>query len=305
MSNFMNVRIKITCVIVLLLSVTSCNNKKQNNPDDNTIQPESWTQLLDKDLSKWEMYLSYEMKDGYNGNIPRKANGDTIAPIGYNNNYKNVFTIIEEEGSPVLKITGEVYGCVFTKASYKNYHLRLKMKWGNKKWEPRLNEALDSGLLYHSQGECGVDYWRSWMLSHEFQMIEGGCGDYWCIGPTRIDVRATKDSANLIFDPSGEILEMGAGTPNGHYCAVEKPSEKPSGEWNEVELICYGDKSLHIMNGTVVMALSGLSYMDGEVRKPLTEGKLQLQSEAAEVFYKDIEIKDISQLPSEYKKYFD
>jgi len=284
-----------------MMSFTACNTKQQNE--------EGWLSLLDKDLSQWEMYLSYEMKDGYNGNVPLDANGDTIKPVGYNNNYKNVFTVIEENNEPVLKVSGEVYGCVFTKESYRNYHLRLKMKWGDKKWEPRLNKALDSGILYHSVGECGADYWRTWMTSHEFQLIETGeegvSGDYWCIGRTQMDVRARKDSTRMVFDNNASLIPIGLDSPNGYYCAASGTVDKPRGEWNDIELICYEGKSLHIVNGKVVMALSGLRYLDkGEV-KPLIEGKIQLQSEAGEVYYKNIELKEIKELPADYQQYFE
>jgi hypothetical protein len=46
-----------------------------------------------------------------------------------------------------LKISGEVYGCVFTKKEYANYHFRLKVKWGDKKWHPRKKLLKDSGVL--------------------------------------------------------------------------------------------------------------------------------------------------------------
>ena len=38
---------------------------------------------------------------------------------------------------------------------------------------------------------------------------------------------------------------------------------------------------------------------------PMTGGKLQIQSEAAEVFYRDIEIRSIPAMPKEYEKYFE
>lgn len=292
---------KLLTLLFILTVVSSCASKSQSDDE--------WDVLLDRDLSKWNMYLSYEMKNGYNGSIPVDANGDTIRPIGYDNNYKDVFTVIEDNGEPVLRISGEVYGCVFTKEDYRNYHLRLKMKWGEKKWEPRLDKALDSGILYHSQGECGADYWRTWMTSHEFQLIEtsdeGSSGDYWCIGQTRVDVRAQKDSVKMVFDNNASIVGIGAGMPNGYYCAAKGTIEKPKGEWNDIELICYEGKSLHVVNGKVVMALSNLRYVDNDVEKPLDEGKIQLQSEAGEVFYKEIEISKIDKLPSEYLQYFD
>lgn len=299
MNNKLIVKIFILGLITFVSSISSCTSKTQDN---------EWETLLDKDLSKWNIYQSYEMKNGYNGSIPTDINGNTLHPVGYDKNYKNVFTIIEEDSDPVLRISGEVYGCVFTKASYRNYHLRLKVKWGNKKWEPRLEKDMDSGILYHSQGECGVDYWRTWMLSHEFQLIqngEEGCsGDYWCIGSTQMKVRAQKNPTGVVFDPEAPVIPMGIGTPNGYYCAAIIPEEKPAGEWNDIELICYEGKSLHIVNGKVVLALSDLSYVENDMVKPLDEGKIQLQSEAAEVFFKNIEIKTIESIPSEYSTFF-
>src|SRR5690606_25396339 len=115
-----------------------------------------WKPLLDKDLNQWEMYLSYWHKIDYNGSTPKDEEGNDLQPIGYNKNVNNVFSMIEEEGEPVLKISGEIYGCVFTKQEFENYHLKLKVRWGNKKWDPRLDELKDSGILYHSQGEAGV-----------------------------------------------------------------------------------------------------------------------------------------------------
>ncbi|PTB92565.1 DUF1080 domain-containing protein, partial [Marivirga lumbricoides] len=37
---------------------------------------------------------------------------------------------------------------------------------------------------------------------------------------------------------------------------------------------------------------------------PLTKGKIQLQSEAAEVYYKEIKIRDLDSMPEEYVSYF-
>lgn len=53
------------------------------------------------------------------------------------------------------------------------------------------------------------------------------------------------------------------------------------------------------------MALTQLVYKDGNTIKPLVKGKIQLQSEAAEVFYKDIQIKNIDGIPAEYASYFE
>jgi hypothetical protein len=52
------------------------------------------------------------------------------------------------------------------------------------------------------------------------------------------------------------------------------------------------------------MALSNSRYVVNGKEKPLLKGKLQLQSECAEVYYKDIYIKPIDGIPAGYASYF-
>ena len=279
------------CVCLFFLGATSFQPKDE------------WTNLLDKKLSKWEIYQSFRHKLGYKGEAPKDENGNLIKPIGYNINQDNVFSVIEEEGKPVLHINGDIYGCLFTKQDFGNYDLKLKVKWGEKKYVPRVNEPKDSGVLYHGQGECGVEYWRTWMMSQEFQVTEAGMGDYWSQASSREDVKAVKKGNDYFFDKDGTLTPFGSGTGNGGFCHAGVDAENKNG-WNELELITYGDKAIRIVNGKVVMALSNSRHVVNGVEKPLVSGKIQLQSEAAEVFYKDIKIKPISVMPAEYAGYF-
>lgn len=267
-----------------------------------SFQPKGkWVNLLDKDMSQWNKYLSFKHTDGDGGKIPKDANGHDVKPIGYNKYTANVFTIVMENGQPLMHISGEIYGCVFTKQDFSNYHLKLKVRWGARKWIPRLNDYKDSGVLYNSQGPAGVDYWHSWMLGQEFQVGEGTTGDYWPIASAHVDVHASKttDGANYIFDPKGPVHDFGGYCMAGGYY-----ESKGDGAWTELELISFGDKSLHIVNGKVAMALANSRYKDGDVIKPLTHGHIQLQSESAEVYYKDIRIQQITEIPKEYAAYF-
>jgi len=267
---------------------------------------DGWVNLLDKNLSNWEIYQSYKFKNDFNGAKPKDENGNLIEPFGYNKNESNVFMVTEINGEPVLHITGEIYGCVFTKKEFENYHLTLKVKWGDKKWEPRINKLKDSGLLYHSVGECGVDYWRSWMLSQEFQIMEGHMGDYWGIANSAIDVRAflPEGAMNTVAGEKQAFLPIGPGTGRDGFCLRSADFESPVGEWTTIELICFGNKSIHIINGHVVMILQNSRSVTNGKSTPLTKGKIQIQSEAGEVYYKDIRIKSISKMPDKFAKYY-
>jgi hypothetical protein len=218
-----------------------------------------------------------------------------------------VFRFLTLNRQQVLRISGEIYGCLVTKQAFSNYHLRVKTAWGKKKWEPRLSQPRDSGILYHSRGDFGVDYWKSWALSQEFQVIEHGIGEYWTQATSAFDIRVgpKEPSADQSPDaprwnPQAPWLAFGA--PNNH--ALAGSDQEHPAAWNMIELTCFADDCVHLVNGKVVMALAHSRYKDGTTSVPLRAGKLQIQSESAEVFYKDMEIRPISAMPAEYAAYF-
>lgn len=267
--------------------------------------PDEWTPLLDKDLSLWENYLSYRHKPDYNGKIPTDKAGNPIAPIGLNKDDTKVFSVLDQSGSPVLHVSGEIYGCLFTRKSYKNYHLKLQVKWGQKKYDPRQDKLRDSGILYHSNGPAGAEYFRSWMLSQEFQIMEGHMGDFWCQANSAIDIRSFQSEGvmNRVADHKQPFGTFKSGSD--YYCMRSANYESPAGEWTSLELICYEGKSLHIVNGQVAMVLNNSRYITADGKEvPMISGQIQLQSEAAEVFYRDIMIKELTAMPKKYADLF-
>lgn len=264
-------------------------------------EPAAWQPLLDAKLTHFDIWLSYrgdQIMSVLKGTAPKD-----LKPVGLNPPGQTVFSTLTQDGKTVLRITGEWYGCLVTKQDYSNYHFRASFKWGEKKWEPRLTELKDSGILYHSRGPYGVDYWKSWALSHELQVIEHGLGEYWTQATSAIDIRALPKKPNEEaprWNPDAPWMEFVS--PNNH--ALAGTDEDKPGEWNTVELVCMQDQCVHIANGKVVMALKNARYRDGEKWVPMTGGKLQIQSEAAEVFYRDIEIRNLEAMPPEYAKYF-
>jgi thiol-disulfide isomerase/thioredoxin len=269
------------------------------------VAPSEWQPLLDDTLSKFDVYLSYR-GDQITGVLKGTAPAG-IKPVGFNPPKQDVFSVVMLAGKPWLRVSGEYYGCLVTKQEFSNYHFRAQVKWGEKKWQPRLNEHKDSGILYHSRGPFGVDYWKSWALSQEFQVIEHGLGEYWTQATSAFDIRVgpkepspDKSPDAPKWNPKAPWLAFVA--PNNH--ALAGSDEDRPGEWNSIELVCYGANCVHIANGKVVMALANSRYRDGDSFKPLDRGKLQIQSEAAEVFYRDLEIRPITAMPAEYAGYF-
>ena len=269
----------------------------------------AWRNLLDDKLTNFDIWLSYRGDQILD--VVRKGNPQKLSPIGLNPKGQDVFTVVKQEGKPVLRVSGEYYGCIVTKESFSNYHFRVQFKWGDKKWQPRLDEPKDSGILYHSRGDYGVEYWKSWALSHEFQVIEHGLGEYWTQATSAMTIRATpgtpgaQDGTAPRWHPEADWMEF---VPPNNHAMAGSDEEKP-GEWNQLDLICVDDRCLHIANGKVVMALKNARYRhkEGDVEKwiPMTGGKLQFQSEAAEVFYRQFQVRAVAAMPKEYAKYFD
>ena len=140
------------------------------------------------------------------------------------------------------------------------------------------------------------------MFSQEFQIMEGQMGDYWNIATSTIDIRAflPEGQMNSVASATQPFLPFGSSIHAEGFCMRSADYESPKGQWTELELICYEDKSIHIVNGNVVMILKNSQYNNNGKLLPLRRGKIQLQSEAAEVFFKDILIRTLKRLPSEY-----
>ena len=256
-----------------------------------------WQPLFNgRDLSGWDTFVGKPDKSWDVPGLKRDDNGNYPEAIGINRDPLKVFTVETVDGQPAVHISGQGFGTMTTTNSFANFHLRLQFKWGEKRWGRRANTVRDSGLLYFGSGDLGaVD--GSWPRSIEFQIQEHDCGDLYTVG-TRISVRAMKPTNLWIYDPKGEPTVFASRRPAPGRCVKLANAEKPRGEWNTLELVCLGGDSIHIVNGTVVMRLSEARTLDGA---PLTSGNISLQTEGAEVFYRQVEIQPITEVPKEFK----
>jgi len=266
-----------------------------------------WTNLFEGDLNEnWDVFIGapHATVKGLD-NVNPKSDGTNAEPLGLNKDPKNVFTFKDENGETVLHISGEIYGALTSKQDYENYHLKIQFKWGEKVWEPRLLRKRDSGILYHCHGS-NTAFWNVWMASQEFQVQETDVGDYYGLVDVLIDIPSDKKagekefsySKNSILNPHSTLKQY----PSNH-CNKGFDNENDHGEWNTLELICYEGTSLHVVNGKVVMALYNSEYKNAEDQiVPLTKGRIQIQSEAAEVYYKNAQIKTINRIPKTLKK---
>jgi len=97
----------------------------------------------------------------------------------------------------------------------------------------------------------------------------------------------------LIYIPGGPHFTTGEGVTS--LLDPEKPVD-----WNVCEVIAWGNVGIHILNGEVVLVLTNPRFKEGGREIALTHGKIQLQSEGAEVFYRKAEVRPIEEIPKQY-----
>lgn len=164
---------------------------------------------------------------------------------------KGVFKV--EDG--VIHVSGEEFACLTTAKEFENYRLSLEFKWGEKRYAPREKDKRDSGVLLHCTGPD-----KLWTKSIECQIQEGDCGDFHMVSGTELTIDGKREKS---------------------FRKKTTDAEKPNGQWNKIEVVCDGGKITNIVNGVIVNEGTDAS---------VTKGRILLQSEGAEVFYRNVEL---------------
>ena len=163
-----------------------------------------------------------------------------------------------------LHVVGKDLGYAMTDKGYSNFHFKIEFKWGERRWGSRTKEKRDAGVCYNIPMNEPDSIWPQ---SIECQIQEGDVGDFWLLGFSTIKVNGVQN------------------VPANHTRMIkQKDNEKPNGEWNTVEIISY--------NGVCVQIVNGLVVNMGE-EASVKSGRLLLQSEYAEVYYRNVRIRKL------------
>lgn len=260
---------RIVCILAAIVTLSGCTTLPQ--PQART---ETWTPLFNgRNLDGWTAAYANTAVD----NRPASA-------------------LFDVEDGAIHAYAKDVAGSaqsqayIQTVSDYGDYHLRLEYRWGEKKFLPRLDLVRDAGLLYHVYGAAP----DAWPRSAEFQIQEGDTGDLWAIS-TRV-TSTTDPKTGLYAAPEAG----GAPVTLGGYDDFERVRhaplnlEKPG--WNTIDLIVRGDSAVYMVNGVVNMKVTDIKSFDTASQSwiRLDRGRIALQAEYAEVYYRNIQIKKLA-----------
>jgi hypothetical protein len=171
-----------------------------------------------------------------------------------------------------------------TRAEYSHYHLTLEYKWGARKFVPRADTVRDAGVLFHVHGDDII-----WPDSVECQIQEGDTGDLWAVR-TQVTSSVQPIIRNYAPAPGGKPETRGV---PGRFQRFHRSYYHEVPGWNRIDVIVRGDHAIFKVNGRVVNEAIAMKRWDAATATwlPLTQGRILLQAEGAEVFYRNVRIK--------------
>ena len=184
-----------------------------------------------------------------------------------------------------------------TRDEYSSYVLHLEYKWGEKKFAPRMARLKDAGIVFHTY----EDVEHSWPRGIECQIEDSDVGDLWLISS-----QANVTTKPAGYRPTPDPLQDGAPYyaadgqsqtygDHGKYVRIRHAADLEHPGWNNVDVVVRGDSAVYLVNGQVDMRITGMKkWVTGTNSwAKLDRGKILFQAEYAEVFYRNIKIRDV------------
>lgn len=258
---------------LLVLLGAKGNLQAQSNPNQN-----GWRPIFNgKNFDGWYSFLRKEGKDHDPHKVFHVENG--------------MIHVLGGEGKQP-----DAYGYLATLRNYGHVRVRLQYKFGPRRFG-RPNTRPDAGLLYYFFGPDNV-----WGNNLELQIQEQDVGDLWINGSVSVTSSVVGKDVPIWGGPFPFTIESTyspthrrGGPPDLRRILKSGDFEHRTG-WNTVEAVLDGDRVTHIVNGIIVFNGYGVKRRDPSNPSqwiPLTGGKLCLEAEGSEVWYRDIEVKDI------------
>ena len=176
------------------------------------------------------------------------------------------------------------HGLFYTNKKYSKYILRFEYKWGEKIANNFDQWQYDAGCYFHVLDDA------VWPKGIEYQVRYNHITDKNHTG----DLIISGTKAKWYSDENDEFsLPRDGGTAKTYkkwmYLADSDVEYNAlNNQWNQCEIIVMGDQyAIYKLNGQVVNLLTNLS---------VGEGVIGLQAETAELFYRNIQIKEFDEI---------
>lgn len=260
---------KSSCVVALFLALALAFARlvaAEKAPADDGYKP----LFNGKDFNDWTLLL----REGAPGEIEKVF---TVNPDGILHFFRDL-----PAGSGVTVRKNGTHGVMSTKRSYKYYSLKFDYRWGTKLVNNFDQFQYDAGVFYHITELKVFPVGLQYQIRLNHLENRNHTGDFIASGTTI--QWYSKDGKTFEFPKAG-------GTPQPmrrgqHFAHVTAPFHGLGDKWNECELIVMGDEyALHRLNGRIVNLATKL---------PAAEGPIAIESETAEIFWRNIRIKEFS-----------
>ncbi|WP_111708565.1 3-keto-disaccharide hydrolase [Lutibacter citreus] len=176
------------------------------------------------------------------------------------------------------------HGLFYSKKKYSKYILRFEYKWGSNIANNFIRWQYDAGLYYHVVDD------KVWPKGIEYQVRfnhltnQNHTGDFFTGGA--FTWFANEEGTKFVSPKHGG--KKFENRKRGLIASSPKNFHALDGEWNYCEVIVMGNEyTIHKLNGEIVNMATDL---------PFSEGIIGFQSETAEVFYRNIEIKEFDKI---------
>ena len=146
----------------------------------------------------------------------------------------------------VIHISGNPFGYMRTKEIYSDYKLHVEWRWPS--------EATNSGVFVHGQIPDTI-----WLKCVECQLSAGNAGDFVCMNGADMNERTDKSKRSVK--------------------KMADSSEKPTGEWNIMEVICNANSIEVFINGVLQNKGTNVS---------ISKGSICLQSEGKDIEFRNV-----------------
>lgn len=186
--------------------------------------------------------------------------------------------------------TGEngTHGLFYTKKKYSKYILKFEYKWGSKIANNFERWQYDAGVYYHVIDDkiwpTGIEY----QIRYDQTKSRNHTGDLIRPEGVEYDWYSIPDGNTYLHPKDGGEAESVENKNWLHFASPTDNHNALNDKWNVCEIIVMGNEyTIHKLNGDIINMAINLNP---------GEGIIGFQSETAEIYYRNIKIKEFDEI---------